>query len=423
MWWWYSPVPSVGCVGICIETSNATVEGNTIGYNDVGMTVGLMYRKGNSTIYHNNFINSTHQLIIDSINVWDNGYPSGGNYWSDYNGTDLYSGPYQNETGCDGIGDTAHIIDENNQDDHPLMGMFSDFNATSESTVQTICNSTISDFQFNGTAISFNVTGEDGTAGFCRICIPTALMHDTFRVFVNGTEILPSPEPLPCSNSTHNYLCFTYEHSTQKVVIASDTMPPTISVLSPENKTYTVSDVPLTFTVSESTSWIGYSLDSQNNVTISGNTTLIGLSDWTHTITVYANDTAGNMGYSDIVHFTIDTTPPSISITSPENKTYATTDIPLTFTVDESVSWMAYSLDGQADMTISGNTTLYGLSEGSHSLTVHAEDTTGNTGASEKIYFTVETQPSPLWMQWWFWVAVVLVALAIAGAIYFLKRR
>ena len=68
------------------------------------------------------------------------------------------------------------------------MGMFYDFNVTSECHVQTICNSTISDFQFNGTEIMFNVSGENGTAGFCRICIPTALMNDTFTVYVDGVN-------------------------------------------------------------------------------------------------------------------------------------------------------------------------------------------------------------------------------------------
>jgi len=56
-----------------------------------------------------------------STNVWDDGYPSGGNYWSDYNGTDIFRGIYQNETGSDGIGDTAYIIDANNIDHYPLM--------------------------------------------------------------------------------------------------------------------------------------------------------------------------------------------------------------------------------------------------------------------------------------------------------------
>lgn len=91
------------------------------------------------------------------------------NYWSDYPGVDEFSGPNQDEAGSDGIGDTSYGIDENNMDNYPLFGMFSDFSATSEHHVQTICNSTISGFQFNGTAILFNVTGEDGTTGFCSV--------------------------------------------------------------------------------------------------------------------------------------------------------------------------------------------------------------------------------------------------------------
>jgi len=228
--------------------------------------------------------------------------------------------------------------------------------------------------------------------------------------------------------------------SVERTLTASmhaETTPPTISIFSPENKTYPAADVPLTLTVTESTSWMGYSLDGQMNVTISGNTTIVDLSDGPHTITVYANDIAGNKGSSDMVYFTIqatpiDTTPPSISIMSPENKTYDTTDILLTFTVDESVSWMAYNLDGQANTTITGDTTLSGLSDGSHSLIVYAKDTAGNTGASEIVYFTIEIQqpepqPEPQPgepLQLWIIVAVVMLGGGVtASLVYFLKIR
>jgi hypothetical protein len=150
----------------------------------------------------------------------DAGYPLGGNYWDKYNGADLFSGQYQNETGSDGIGDTEYTIWPKKTDNYPLMGMFSDFKATSECHVQTICNSSISDFHFNGTAICFNVTGEDASTGFCRICVPRALMNETYKAFVNGTEV-PS-NLLPCSNTTHSYLYFTYNHSTQEVIITPE---------------------------------------------------------------------------------------------------------------------------------------------------------------------------------------------------------
>ena len=76
-------------------------------------------------IFHNDFINHTqHASTQFSLAVWDNGYPSGGNYWSDYAGTDVYSGPDQNQPGSDGIGDTPYNCSENNQDRYPLMQVF-----------------------------------------------------------------------------------------------------------------------------------------------------------------------------------------------------------------------------------------------------------------------------------------------------------
>jgi hypothetical protein len=64
-------------------------------------------------IYHNNFIDNTLQVYsFESLNVWDDGYPSGGNYWSDYTGTDGNG---------DGIGDTPYTIDVNNIDHYPLV--------------------------------------------------------------------------------------------------------------------------------------------------------------------------------------------------------------------------------------------------------------------------------------------------------------
>ena len=194
-----------------VESSHNIISGNYIALNNL---YGLsMFESDNNRIFHNNFREKnrycSHAATYSSHgNLWDDGYPSGGNYWSDYTGDDL---------DYDGIGDSWHEIDADNIDNYPLMGMFSDFNATSEHHVQTICNSTITDFQFNGTAIGFHISGENDTTGFCRICIPTALMNTTYKVFVNGTEV--SHNLLPCSNETYSYLYFNYTHSTQGVII------------------------------------------------------------------------------------------------------------------------------------------------------------------------------------------------------------
>jgi parallel beta-helix repeat protein len=96
-------------VGLYYSSDNI-ITGNSITNNQVG--IGF-YSSSSNSIFHNIFTNNAHQVYTEtSVNNWDNGYPSGGNYWSDYLGID---------SNGDGIGDTPYIIDENNQDRYPLM--------------------------------------------------------------------------------------------------------------------------------------------------------------------------------------------------------------------------------------------------------------------------------------------------------------
>jgi len=110
------------CIDLCGGSSYNSIYGNTVlnnlYYHSCGISIGN--NDCNNIIYHNSFINNTYQVKCKSANKWDDGYPSGGNYWSDYKGADLYSGPCQNETGSDGIGDTPYPIDDDNQDKYPL---------------------------------------------------------------------------------------------------------------------------------------------------------------------------------------------------------------------------------------------------------------------------------------------------------------
>jgi len=121
----------------------------------------------------------------------------------------------------------------------------------------------------------------------------------------------------------------------------TDLYPPNIVVLSPENKTYSADSVPLNFTVDETTSWMGYSLDGQANVTTAVNTTLSSLLDGMHHVVVYANDTTGNMGASSTVYFTVDTTPPNItevSQTPLENNVLPEDEVEVNATVTDDLS-------------------------------------------------------------------------------------
>jgi parallel beta-helix repeat protein len=133
----------IGLTGFGSSSNYATISQNTIINNSDGITLG-QYSNYNSilqnninrnkcgfyiefstqnTIYSNNIVDNDVQVNITSAstNVWDSGYPSGGNYWSDCSGTDLCCGAYQNETGSDGIADEPYIIDTDNKDNYPLM--------------------------------------------------------------------------------------------------------------------------------------------------------------------------------------------------------------------------------------------------------------------------------------------------------------
>jgi parallel beta-helix repeat protein len=111
--------------GIFLDfSSNNEIFNNKIDSNSIGIS---LYKSGNNTFYHNSFTNNTNTVDFNTYvgsqaaNKWDSDYPSGGNYWGDYEGLDVYKGPLQNETGSDGIGDAPYVIDENNQDNYPIM--------------------------------------------------------------------------------------------------------------------------------------------------------------------------------------------------------------------------------------------------------------------------------------------------------------
>lgn len=107
--------------GMYFELSGASViTGNTV--EDNGEGIHLQFSWFNQ-VYHNSFINNTLQAYDDGdTSLWDNGYPSGGNYWNDYAGIDDCSGPNQDICpDSDWIGDTPYAIDADSEDRYPLM--------------------------------------------------------------------------------------------------------------------------------------------------------------------------------------------------------------------------------------------------------------------------------------------------------------
>jgi parallel beta-helix repeat protein len=113
--------------GICFlaSSSDNTVTCNNVSNNYIG--IYLQFEPCKNLIFHNNFINNTQHVGIYPSGYaysWDDGYPSGGNYWSDYVGVDVKSGPGQDLHGSDSIGDVPYIIDADNVDHYPLMKLY-----------------------------------------------------------------------------------------------------------------------------------------------------------------------------------------------------------------------------------------------------------------------------------------------------------
>jgi parallel beta-helix repeat protein len=196
----------------------------------------------------------------------------------------------------------------------------------------------------------------------------------------------------------------TYIYEQLKIWSFPEPTSPTITIVSPENRTYSTSTVLLTFTIDEPTPWIGYSLDDQMNETITGNITLPTLLDGVHYVVVYANDTYGNIGMS-IVYFTVDTAEPNITnvLQNPLTNILPDTVVKINATVTDATSEIKQVL---LNCTFTNSTaTWYTVFSMTHltediwnatippnpygtnvTYTIIAEDNAGNTITTEQIY-------------------------------------
>jgi len=161
--------------GVVISgSSNNDIIGNSILNNFCGIELSF---SSNNRIYHNNFIENHYQVFLllrDAYaNVWDDGYPSGGNYWSDYTGID---------NNGDGIGDTPYVIGEYNVDHYPLMTPY-----TITPPVPSVINATV---DMNPKALNLRSEGRWITAyielpegyNVSNIDVSTIMLNETVSV-------------------------------------------------------------------------------------------------------------------------------------------------------------------------------------------------------------------------------------------------
>jgi len=216
------------------NSNNNSIQSNYLSQNWPGLRFTDSFQ---NKICHNNFVDNIVQVdfLGESVNIWDDGYPSGGNYWSDHNWTDLFSGPYQNLTGSDGIGDEPYMLNPQDVDSFPLNGVLLHANVGEWNNttyfIDTICNYTVSSLMLhpNDRFVQFEIDTINNSLGFCRTMIPKPIMYSSTTEW----KVLINAEPTNYTvteDETSTYLFFPVTHpaNTVKIIGAKTIVLPKI---------------------------------------------------------------------------------------------------------------------------------------------------------------------------------------------------
>jgi hypothetical protein len=205
--------------------------------------------------------------------------------------------------------------------------------------------------------------------------------------------------------------------------------PPTIIIVEPMNIVYT-DFVPLNVIATGGgfdpnkpymlwDTGYSYSVDGAAYVPIAPSAALRDLATGNHSIVVeyhysiaWGQISGPYSETSEPAYFSVINT--NISIQEPQNKTYNTNQIALNVTIDKPVSILTYSIDNKSNKTITGNTTLPQLPDGSHQITIYADETL----ASQTIHFTIKTSTQTILLLSITAVAVAIIATGIAITLY-----
>jgi Big-like domain-containing protein len=195
-------------------------------------------------------------------------------------------------------------------------------------------------------------------------------------------------------------------------VTVNDSTLPTVSITSPANGATVSGTITVTASASDTVGVVGVKFfldgvlaadDTSAPYSVPWNTT--GVANGSHTLTAVARDAAGNTRTSAAVTVTVsnappaDTTPPTVSVTSPANGATVSGTITVTANASDNVGvagvqFFLDSLDNplgaedtSAPYQVSWNTTT--VSDGQHVIAAVARDAAGNRTTSSTVTVTV----------------------------------
>jgi parallel beta-helix repeat protein len=307
---------------------------NTISSNEYGIWVDI---SPTNYIYHNSIINNEKNGKLSGqssySNIWDNGYPSGGNYWSDFKGYDNLSGPNQNSTGRDGIGDSLHEIDFGNmQDNFPLMAPYVPSNITPQ--IQLITPANNSKIRA-GTNLNYEII--DDNLNFADYCInDEEFMELSFPFNINtngwkdGEYIVKINAVDSALNSNSSWYAFTVDSTLPSIQYNLTLIESTIragEIIKLNISDTHLDSVSISVDGGEYSEFADpYQIDTTD------------LSNGDHIISIKANDTFGNE-IEEEFELSIDSIAPFVISTSPSNKTgNVKTDAVITIVFNEKMN-------------------------------------------------------------------------------------
>lgn len=344
----YNRICSNSYDGIKItQSSDNEIWSNNIslnGYNGNYPGINLTLSTQNNRIFHNTIIDNADQANdgTNNSNQWDDGYPNGGNYWSDYSGVDNNRSENQDVPGSDGIGDTPYMIDNNSLDNYPLMNKTRNIAPYLFALISPYNNSIIQ----RGTIIDLHIL---------------VLEYNDVNYSINGTGNFPLNDPWDINTSGWSdggNRIDVYVNDTSGNVNSSwflftvDSTKPIIELISPLNNSIILAGEIINISISDphikSTRFcLNDSIEQDLLFPYDIDTTL--WPDGIYNLTIRAEDVVGNVN-STLYVFTLDSSPPLISLNSPVNNSFIKPGIPINISIlDEhlNTSSISYYVDGQ----------------------------------------------------------------------------
>ena len=270
--------------------------------------------------------------------------------------------------------------------------------------------------------LTFSRNSRDHFFNNVKYTVNKITVHKTLVNLTDGTHRIA----VFASYSDGTIESIFYRSITVDTTLPNPYSPFTPAIVSPvKQTTYNTAEVPLTYTIDEEILWSYYYVDNHDDLKyFEGNITLSSLSEGQHMVSLYVVTKTSphqkEYATSQKVFFYVDTVAPKITNLSINNT--GSGDRLLSFTVDEEATWIGYSLDNQANVTIAGDTFLKDLPFGSHNVTVYAEDAFGHIGASETLFFTIE-EPFPTSLVTASSVTVSVVVVGLGLLVYLIKRK